>query len=31
MAEVKRIFQTLRIPLENQREILTQLLKEIAE
>jgi len=31
MAEVKRIFQTLSIPLENQREILAELLKEIAE
>jgi hypothetical protein len=31
VGEVKRIFQTLSIPLENQREILAQLLKEIAE
>jgi hypothetical protein len=31
ISEVKRIFQTLRIPLENQRGILAQLLEEIAE
>lgn len=31
VVEVKRIFQTLSIPLENQREILARLLKEISE
>jgi hypothetical protein len=31
VAQVKHVFRTLRIPLENQREILAQLLKEISE